>query len=72
MNAKTAERSFQNAIKAVGGLYTASDMARSADCTEQAIYDRLRRGTIPQPAFQVGRLRVWLGAQLPSELKRKK
>lgn len=70
MNAQTAERNFKKAVRAAGGLWTAHDIAGAAGCTEQAIYDRLKRGTLPPPAMELGRLRVWLGAQLSPELRK--
>lgn len=69
MNPNTAARNFNKAVNAAGGLWTAHDMAEAAGCSEQAIYDRLKRGTLPPPVMELGRLRVWLGAQLPDELR---
>ena len=70
MNEQTATRNFNKAVRAAGGLWTAHDIAEAAGCTEQAIQDRLKRGTLPPPAMELGRLRVWLGAQLTPELRR--
>jgi len=70
MNESTATKQLNRAIKMAGGLWTAGDIAAAAGCSEQAISDRLKRGTLPAPALELGRLRVWLGVQLPREIRR--
>jgi predicted DNA-binding transcriptional regulator AlpA len=52
------------AIEKAGGLVTPSEIAAEWGITDQAIADRIRRGTFPEPAKVAGRVRLFLRAQV--------
>lgn len=54
------------AIEAAGGLVTPRELAAEWGITEQAIAQRIRRGTFPEPVKVAGRVRLYLRDQVDS------
>ncbi len=52
------------AIDAAGGLVTPHEIAREWGISDQAIAERIRRGTFPEPVKVAGRVRLYLRAQV--------
>ena len=72
MNDQTAVKLAKQATRRAGGLWGVADIAEAIGSSEQAVQDRLRRGTLPEPTFIVGRnTRVWLARSLPAEVRRR-
>jgi len=54
----------EQAIEAAGGLVTPRELAAEWGVSEQAIAERIRRGTFPEPVKLAGRVRLYLRAQV--------
>lgn len=52
------------AIEDAGGLIGVRELAELWGISEQAVGRRAARGTLPPPVKTVGRVRVWLRAQI--------
>ena len=53
-----------DAIEAAGGLVTPHELAAEWGVSDQALADRIARGTFPEPVKLAGRVRVYLRAQV--------
>lgn len=53
-----------DAIEAAGGLVTPREIAQEWGVSDQAIADRIQRGTFPEPLKVAGRVRLYLRAQV--------
>ncbi|MDQ3881082.1 MAG: hypothetical protein M3295_08420 [Chloroflexota bacterium] len=60
---RAAQRA-RRAIQAAGGLITPREIADEWGVTQQAISDRIARGTMPPPLKVAGRVRLYLRADL--------
>lgn len=52
------------AIERAGGLVTPREIADEWGVSDQAIADRIRRGTFPEPVKVAGRVRLYLWDQV--------
>jgi predicted DNA-binding transcriptional regulator AlpA len=60
-------RSVKRAIDAIeraGGLVTPREIAEEWGVSDQAIADRIQRGTFPEPVKVAGRVRLYLREQV--------
>lgn len=54
----------RSAIEAAGGLVTPIEIAAEWEITQQALSDRIARGTFPEPVKVAGRVRLYLRAEI--------
>lgn len=54
----------ERAVAAAGGLATVRELAAEWGVSEQALGDRIARGTFPEPFTRKGRVRLYLRDQV--------